>query len=89
MPLNCKSHLINYNYSTIIRSYRFPRGQINDLERDLSLSKGGAELLTSRLKNKNLISFGTSFSWYMHQENEFPRVVLQFENFIIAVMVIG
>lgn len=41
--------------------------------RDLGLSKDAAELLGSRLKNKNLLSPGTSFSWYRHREREFTQ----------------
>ncbi|GBM64138.1 hypothetical protein AVEN_227285-1 [Araneus ventricosus] len=41
--------------------------------RDLGLSKDGAELLGSRLKNKNLLTPGTSFSWYRHREKEFSQ----------------
>ncbi|GBN26633.1 hypothetical protein AVEN_102706-1 [Araneus ventricosus] len=51
----------------------FSQSELNDLVRDLGLSKDGAELLVSRLKNKNLLTPGTSFSWYRHQENEFTQ----------------
>lgn len=40
----------------------FPQIELNDLVRDLGLSKDAAKLLGSRLKNKNLLSSGTSFS---------------------------
>ncbi|GBL85454.1 hypothetical protein AVEN_34634-1 [Araneus ventricosus] len=40
----------------------FSKSDLNDLVRDLGLSKDGAELLGSRLKNKNLLTAGTSFS---------------------------
>lgn len=51
----------------------FSQIQLNDLVRDLGLSKDAAELLGSRLKNKNLLSSGTSFSWYRHREREFTQ----------------
>lgn len=51
----------------------FSQSELNDLVRDLGLSKDAAELLGSRLKNKNLLSPGTSFSWYRHREKEFTQ----------------
>ena len=51
----------------------FSQKELNDLVRDLGLSKESAELLGSRLKNKNLLSSGTSFSWYRHREKEFTQ----------------
>ncbi|GBM78011.1 hypothetical protein AVEN_13029-1 [Araneus ventricosus] len=40
----------------------FSRSELNDLVRDLGLSKDGSEFLGSRLKNKNLLTPVTSFS---------------------------
>ncbi|GBM63266.1 hypothetical protein AVEN_110949-1 [Araneus ventricosus] len=51
----------------------FSQSDLNDLVRDLRLSKDGSELLGSRLKNKNLLTAGTSFSWYRHREKEFTQ----------------
>ncbi|GBN55325.1 hypothetical protein AVEN_28811-1, partial [Araneus ventricosus] len=51
----------------------FSQSELNDLVRALGLSKDGAELLGSRLKNKNLLTPGTSFSWYRHREKEFTQ----------------
>ncbi|GBN35867.1 hypothetical protein AVEN_145467-1, partial [Araneus ventricosus] len=51
----------------------FSQGELNHLVRDLGLSEHGTELLGSRLKNKNLLTPGTSFSWYRHQEKEFTQ----------------
>ena len=36
----------------------FTQGELNDLVRNLSLSKEKAELLTSKLKEKNLLAVG-------------------------------
>ncbi|GBO06477.1 hypothetical protein AVEN_130198-1 [Araneus ventricosus] len=51
----------------------FSQSELNDLVRDLGLSKDGTELLGPRLKNKNLLTPGTSFSWYRHREKEFTQ----------------
>ncbi|GBM64655.1 hypothetical protein AVEN_91722-1 [Araneus ventricosus] len=45
----------------------FSQSQLNDLVRDLGLSKG------PRLKNKNLLTPDTSFSWNRHREKEFTQ----------------
>ena len=42
----------------------FNQEKLNDLIRDLGLPKDGAELLASRLKEKNLLSKGTRVSLY-------------------------
>jgi hypothetical protein len=49
----------------------FSQSELNDLVRDLGLPKDSAEVLGSRLKLKNLLSPGTSFSWYRNREKEF------------------
>ncbi|GBN73404.1 hypothetical protein AVEN_261739-1 [Araneus ventricosus] len=51
----------------------FSQRDLNDLIRDLGLSKDGAELLGSRLKNKILLTVGISFFWYRHREKEFTQ----------------
>ncbi|GBM87998.1 hypothetical protein AVEN_185935-1 [Araneus ventricosus] len=51
----------------------FSQSELNDLVRDLGLSKHGNELLGSILKNKNLLTPGTSFFWYRRQEKEFTQ----------------
>lgn len=49
----------------------FSQHELNDLVRDLNLPKNSAELLGSRLKEKNLLAPGTSFSWYRNREKVF------------------
>ena len=52
----------------------FSQSHLNDLTRDLNLPKDAAELLGSRLKERNMLAPGTSFSWYRHREKDFlPR----------------
>jgi hypothetical protein len=46
----------------------FSQSELNYLFRDLGLPKYSAEVLGSRLKSKNLLSPGTSFSWYRNRE---------------------
>lgn len=47
------------------------QSQLNDLTRDLGLSKLAAELLGSRLRENNLLDQDTTFYWYRKREEEF------------------
>lgn len=49
----------------------FNQSELNNLVRELNLTKDCAELLGSRLNAKNLLAPGTKFAWYRHRENEF------------------
>ena len=49
----------------------FSQSELNALVRDLGLPKDSAEVLESRLKDKNILAPGTSFSWYRSREKEF------------------
>ena len=44
------------------------QNSLDDLVRDLGLPKDKSELLESRLQERNLLSPGTTFSWYRHRE---------------------
>jgi hypothetical protein len=62
----------DYRYvSDSIEPQLFSQIELNDLVRDLGLSKESAELLGSRLKQKNLLAPGTSFSWFRKREIDF------------------
>ncbi|GBO33534.1 hypothetical protein AVEN_139182-1 [Araneus ventricosus] len=56
----------------------FSQSQFNDLVRDLGLSKGPT------LKNKNLLTPDTSFSWYRHREKEFTQFFSKKGNLIFC-----
>ncbi|GBL75008.1 hypothetical protein AVEN_219879-1, partial [Araneus ventricosus] len=60
----------------------FSHSELNDLVGGLGLSKDGAELLLSRLKNKNLLTSGTAFTWYRHREKEFIQFFSKEENLV-------
>jgi len=49
----------------------FTQPELNDLVRDLSLPKEYAEVLGSRLKEKNLLADGTLFYWFRSLEKEY------------------
>lgn len=58
-------------------SIRLPKpltqNQLNDLTRDLGLSKEHAQLLGSRLSESNLLSEGTTYFWFRNREESFRR----------------
>ena len=47
------------------------QAQLNDLTRDLGLSKGSTELLGSRLDENNMPVSGTTYFWYRKRDEEF------------------
>ena len=49
----------------------FSQKELNDLVHDLSLSKSSAELLASRLKEKNLLSDSACITFYCNRHQEF------------------
>lgn len=49
------------------------QAELNDLTRDLNLSKESAQLLGSRLREKRLLAPGTTFYWYRDREREFRK----------------
>ncbi|GBM40049.1 hypothetical protein AVEN_81264-1 [Araneus ventricosus] len=62
----------------------FSQSELIDLVRDLGLYKDGADLLGSRLKNKILLTPGTSFSWYRHREKEFTQFFSKERNLVFC-----
>jgi len=49
----------------------FSQPELNDLTRDLCLSKDSAQLLGSRLREKHLLAPETTFHWYRSSDEEF------------------
>lgn len=47
------------------------QAELNDLTRDLNLSKESAQLLGSRLRERRLLAPGTTFYWYRDREKDF------------------
>ena len=53
------------------RPEMFSQEKLNDLIRNLGLSKDGAQLLGYTLKKMNLLACGVSYSWYRHRERDY------------------
>ncbi|KYN11115.1 hypothetical protein ALC57_16739 [Trachymyrmex cornetzi] len=62
----------------------YDQAALNDLVRDLDLSKEKAELLGSRLKKRNLLLPKTSFSWYRSREKEFSRFFIEEDSLVFC-----
>jgi hypothetical protein len=60
----------------------FSQEELDDLVRDLDLPKISAELLGSRMKERNLLAPGTTYSWYRHREREFVEF-FTLKNFLV------
>jgi hypothetical protein len=63
----------DYDNNVSTRPKLLTQGQLNDLTRDLNLSKESAQLLGSRLKENNLLASETKFYWYREREKEFRQ----------------
>src|SRR6218665_3846000 len=57
--------------NTTTTTQTFSQAELKALIRDLDVPKILAELLRSRMKSKNLLAPGMSFSWYRNREEEF------------------
>ena len=79
--LSSEDDLFSTNSETTIADNAFPpslllpqlfsQNELNDLARDLNLSKESSELLASRLKEKNLLQPGTFITYYRNRHAEF------------------
>jgi hypothetical protein len=64
---------VDFQPTTCSEPQLFTQSELNDLMWDYGLSKYCAEILVSRLQSKNLLSPGTTFSWYRNRDKEFIR----------------
>jgi hypothetical protein len=62
----------------------FSQGELNDLVRDLNLPKKSAELLSSRLNDKNLLAPGTLVSFYRNREQDLLQFFEMDDNFVFC-----
>jgi len=62
---------------------------LNNLIKDLGLSKEDSELLKSRLKKRNLLELEITFAWYKHRKKEFvPFFFPQVNSLLFATFLI-
>lgn len=67
-----------------LTSQQFSKPELNDLVRDLSLSKKAAELLASRLKEKNLLHRSAKVSYFRSREQNFVNFFIEDEHFVYS-----
>ena len=60
----------NYRQDAISNSLPklFPQAELNDLTKELNVSKETAQILGSRLKEKTLLEKGTTFAWFREKK---------------------
>lgn len=63
--------------------------ELNNLIKDLNLPKDGAELLASRLKEKNLLSEGTKVTIYRNRDEEFRKYFSRNEELVYCSDIVG
>ncbi|KAJ8957397.1 hypothetical protein NQ318_004877 [Aromia moschata] len=63
---------------------RFNQNELNDLTRDLNLSKKAAEVLASRLNDKNLLEQGTKITFYRTREKDMLPFFSQEDNLVFC-----
>lgn len=67
----------------------FTQLELNNLVRDLDLSKRHAEILGSRLNEKDFLDQGTSFAWYRHREEEFLPYFAEEDQLVYCKDIVG
>jgi phosphoglycolate phosphatase-like HAD superfamily hydrolase len=63
---------------------KFTQSKLNDLIRELQLTKQKSELLSSRLCEKNMLASGVKFSWYRNREKEFRKYYAQEDQLVFC-----
>lgn len=67
----------------------FNQDDLNDLIRDLGLSKHASEILASRLKERNLVTKGTNVSYYRTRERNLLQYFAEEDDFVFCKDVSG
>jgi phosphoglycolate phosphatase-like HAD superfamily hydrolase len=63
---------------------KFTQSELNDLIRELQLTKEKSELLGSRLHEKKMLASGVKFSWYRSREKEFRKYYAQEDQLVFC-----
>jgi hypothetical protein len=77
-----KIYFVPHQYDTLID--KFTPSKLNDLIRELQLTKENSELLGSRLREKNILASGVKFSWYRNREKEFRQYYVQEDQLVFC-----
>jgi hypothetical protein len=63
---------------------KFTQSELNDLIKELQLTKEKNKSLGSRLSEKNMLASGVKFSWYRNREKEFRKSYAQEDQIVIC-----
>ena len=61
----------DFHVESCNKPQQFSLSELNDLIRDLALTKDAVQLLGTRLQEKNLFISRTSFYWFRNREKDF------------------
>jgi hypothetical protein len=75
-------HLEPHQYDRPID--KITQSELNDLIRELQLTKVKSELLGSRLREKNMLASGVKFSWYRNRKKEFRKYYAQEDQLVFC-----
>jgi len=82
---NCDTTENDSDFETIASVPQcFNQDELNDLTRDLNLSKEASELLASRLKEKNLLEPGTKITFYRTREKDLLPFFSEEQNLVFC-----
>lgn len=68
---------------------KFSQAELNNLTRELDLSKTAAQRLGSRLKEKGCLATETTFAWYRQREQEFVRFFTKDQDLVYCCDITG
>ena len=72
----------SYETPQSLTPQQFSQPELNDLERDLGLSKNAAEVLASRIQEKNQLSHTTKVSYFRNWEQAFVPFFTEENKFV-------
>ena len=80
--INCFSSMAAAASSLSAKPKPFSQGQLNDLVRDLGLSKESSEILASRLGKQGILDLGTKIIFYCDRDDLLIRFFTMENDFV-------
>lgn len=88
-PTQEKKSNLNADTDYISSGVAFNQEKLNDLVRDMNLTKQDAELLGSRLREEQCLTPQTSFSWYRNRDEEYRTFFKQEDDLVYCTDIKG
>ena len=86
---SCETTVSDVNFTLSSLPQLFSQRKLNDLTRDLNLSKESTEFLASSLEEKNLLKPGTLITFYRKRHSEFLPHLTQENDIVYCNAVVG